>query len=194
MKRAIVLTVLIGLVFLFTTSCFSQETKAKCFDGIEVLTGFSWGKIHTKDNYNLIPLSIAFDFNLKPLAQKINFNPKQLFQFQIEPFVGLLYSPESDFETGVIFWLKMGLVPDTWKFQPYVRGGVGADYMTLHTREQSTQFNFTEQGAIGAHYYLTQNTALTLEGRIRHLSNSGIKTPNHGINTYSVMTGIAYKF
>lgn len=194
MKHNAILTVAAGIVLLLATPSFPEETKAKCFDGIEILTGFNWGKLRQKDNYNGIPLSVAFDFNLKELAKKINFNPKQLFQFQIEPFISLLTSPDSNFETGTIFWLKMGLVPETWKFQPYAKFGVGLDYMTLHTIEQSTQFNFTEQAALGVHYFLTNNTALTLEGRIRHLSNAGIKDPNHGINTYSVLTGIAYKF
>jgi predicted porin len=88
----------------------------------------------------------------------------------------------------------MGLVPETWKFQPYFKLGAGLLYMTLHTREQSTQFNFTEQCALGIHYYFTKNTAFTLEGRWRHLSNSGIKHPNHGINTCFINTGVSYKF
>jgi predicted porin len=67
-------------------------------------------------------------------------------------------------------------------------------YMTNHTPEQSTQFNFISSGGFGAHYFFTKNTALTLEGRIRHLSNAGIKQPNHGINTYLALAGIAYKY
>ncbi len=188
------LILMLGAVLLSAKSCPAAEAKTKSLVAVEVLSGFSWGKLHAKDNYNFIPLNVAFDFDLKPLTKKINFEPPSLLQFQIEPYLGFILSPESNFETGTTFWLKAGLVPESWKLQPYAKLGAGITYMTLHTREQGTQFNFTEQAGIGIHYSLTRNSALTLEGRWRHLSNSGIKDPNHGINSYSVVSGIAYKF
>ena len=195
MRRIIALLLLSGFIFFSSNAALAEETQQKNLQAIEFLTGFGWGKLtHGQRNYNLVPLNVAFDFNLKNLTQKINFNPQQLLQFQIEPFLGFVSSPESNFETGTVFWLKLGFFPETWKFQPYAKLGAGLDYMTLHTREQSTQFNFTEQCALGIHYYFTANTAFTLEGRWRHLSNAGISEPNHGINAYSVNTGIAYKF
>jgi predicted porin len=66
--------------------------------------------------------------------------------------------------------------------------------MTQHTREQSTQFNFTEQTGIGIHYFFRKNTAFTLQGRYRHLSNASIKHPNTGINTQFVIAGFSYQF
>jgi len=176
------------------SSGFADETGPKCLEGIEYLTGFGWGKLRAKDNYNLYPLLVDFDFNLKPLAQKLNFNPRQLLQFQIEPFISFVSSPDANIETGMSFFLKMGVLPDTSKLQPYVKVGLGIDYITQHTVEQSTQFNFIEQGGVGMHYFFQKDIALTLEGRIRHLSNSGIKHPNKGINTYFVVTGISYQF
>jgi len=184
---------LVGVLF-SVKECPALEVKTKSLVAVEVLSGFSGGKLHGQDNYHFIPLNVAFDFDLKPLTKKIDFEPRSLLQFQIEPYFGLILSPESNFETGTTFWVKAGLVPESWKFQPYVKLGAGITYMTLHTREQGTQFNFTEQCALGMHYFFTNNTALTLEGRWRHLSNSGISEPNHGINSYSVNTGIAYRF
>jgi hypothetical protein len=66
--------------------------------------------------------------------------------------------------------------------------------MTLHTRQQSTQFNFTEHLGAGMHYFFGKNTAFTLEGRARHLSNASIKEPNKGIDSYFVLAGILYQF
>jgi len=195
MRKTIVLLLLSGFIFFLSNASLAEETDQKSLVGVEFLTGFGWSKLtHDQGNYNMVPLSVAFDFNLKNLTKKINFNPEQLLEFQIEPFLGFISSPKNNFETGTVFWLKLGFFPATWKFQPYAKLGAGLDYMTLHTREQSTRFNFTEQGALGMHYYFTANTAFTLEGRWRHLSNAGISEPNHGINTYSVNTGIAYKF
>ncbi len=188
------LVVLSAFILLAANTSYAEETNQKSLVGVEFLTGFGWGTLKGHPNYNNIPFSAVFDFNLKKLTSKINFNPVQLFQFQIEPFLSFISRPKNNLETGTIFWLKLGLFPDTWKFQPYVKLGAGVNYMTLHTHEQSTQFNFTEQTALGIHYFFTNNTAFTLEGRWRHLSNGSIKEPNHGINSYSINTGIAYKF
>lgn len=172
----------------------AEEEKQKSLAAIEFLSGFGRGDLVRKPDYKLIPFLIGFDFDLKPLTKNLNFNPPQLLQFQIEPFISYCLEPDSNIETGTSFFLKAGLLPETSKFQPYLKAGMGLVYMSLHTSEQSTQFNFTEQGCVGLHYYFAQNTAFTLEGRFRHLSNAGIKQPNHGINTYFVTTGIYYKF
>ncbi|MFA5096353.1 MAG: acyloxyacyl hydrolase [Candidatus Omnitrophota bacterium] len=188
------LIILSVLIFLASGACLAEEAPQKTLTGIEVLTGFGWSNIKGQSNYNTVPFSVAFDLDLKKLAQKINFSPPQLLQFQIEPFIGLISNPKSNFETGVNFWLKMGFTPETWKFQPYIKLGAGLDYMTLHLREQGTQFNFVEYGALGMHHYFNANTALTVEGRWRHLSNCGIREPNDGINAYFLLTGISYKY
>ena len=181
------------IIFLISGQpCLAQEKKI--LSGIEFLTGFGWGKLRDKENYNLIPLSVAFNFDLKPLINKIRINPGGFVYFQIEPFLNAVSNPDSNLETGTSFWVKIGLLKETSKIQPYLKLGAGILYITQHTREQATQFNFSEQLGAGAHYYISKNTALTLEGRWRHLSNAGIKHPNQGINTYFVLTGISYKF
>jgi hypothetical protein len=195
MKKILIPAIFFVLILASRGACLAKEENAKCLESIEILAGFSSGElVRGQRSYMMAPLSVAFDFNLKNLTKKIGFDPAQLLQFQVEPFIGFITSPKNNLEAGTIFWLKIGLFPDTWKFQPYGKLGVGLDYMTAHIRQQSTQFNFTEQAALGAHYYFTKNTAFTLEGRLRHLSNSGIKEPNHGFNSYSLLTGISYRF
>jgi len=195
MRKILILLILLGLSLTSPGSSFAETENNKFFEGIEILAGFSSGELtRGQRSYMMAPVSVAFDFNLKNLTKKIGFLPAQLLQFQIEPFMGLITSPRNNLEIGTIFWVKMGFFPDTWKFQPYAKLGAGLDYMTAHIRDQSTQFNFTEQAALGMHYYFNPNTALTLEGRIRHLSNAGIKEPNHGFNSYSLLTGVSYRF
>ncbi|MFH0762892.1 MAG: acyloxyacyl hydrolase [Candidatus Omnitrophota bacterium] len=170
-----------------------EETKR--LEGIEFLSGFQWGKIHdTTRNYNVIPFIVDFDFSLKPLLRKININPAPLVQFQIEPFISFISSPHSNVELGSSFLFKVGLLPQGSKFQPYVKAGVGMIYLTQHFGEQGTQFNFIESGGMGMHYLLRKNVFLTMEGRIRHLSNAGISKPNHGVNCYLALAGLAYEF
>lgn len=194
MKQNTFLLILLIWVILLSHIGLAKDIKSKSLEGVEFLTGFSWGRLREKENYQLGPFMVDFDFNLKGLTKKLNFAPKQLFQFQVEPFFSIVSQPEPNIETGMAFLLKFGLLPQTSKFQPYIKGGVGMVYMTLKTREQSTQFNFIEHGGIGMHYFFKKNIAFTLEGRIRHLSNAGINHPNKGIETYFALLGISYQF
>ncbi len=194
MKRIGFFVILLTASLILSDMGLAQEKKQKCLEGIEFFTGFGWGKLRGKKDYHLTPFMVDFDFNLKPLTQKLNFNPRQLLQFQIEPFISFVSQPDNNVETGTSFLLKMGILPQTSKLQPFILAGLGMVYMTQHTREQSTQFNFTEQAGIGVHYFFRKNIAFTLEGRFRHLSNSGMKHPNTGINTQFVIAGISYQF
>lgn len=161
---------------------------------IEVLTGFGHSKIKEKGNYNLVPIIVDLDYNLKDLTKKIGFNPPVLLQFQLEPYISAVVEPNSNVELGNSFMFKVGLVPETWKLQPFVKAGAGFCYTSQHTREQSTQFNFIETGVVGFHYFFNKDSSIILEGRIRHLSNAGIDQPNHGINSYFGIIGISRKF
>ena|SRR3989338_8761500 len=172
----------------------AEKIKPKSLESIEFLTGFGWGKLRAKQNYNLYPLIVDFNFNLKPLAKKMNINPASLLQFQVEPFISPVSSPKSNIEIGTAFFFKIGILPHTSKLQPYAKIGAGFVFMTLHTREQGSQFNFIEQGGFGAHYFFKKNITFTMEGRIRHLSNASIARPNSGINTYFVVAGISRRF
>ena len=194
MKRTFCFVILLIASLLLSDMGWPQEVKPKSLEGVEFFTGFGWGKLRRKGNYHLIPLIVDFDFDLKPLAKKFNFNPSSLLQFQVEPFISPVLSPDSNVEIGTSFLFKMGLLPQTAKFQPFILAGLGMVYMTQHTREQSTQFNFTEQGGLGIHYFFRKNIAFTLQGRFRHLSNAGIDHPNTGINTQFIIAGLSYQF
>ncbi len=194
MKKIAFFVVLLTASLIISDMGLAQEEKQKFLEGIEFFTGFGWGKLRRKKDYHITPFMVDLDFNLKSLTQKLNFNPSQLLQFQLEPFISFVSQPHANVEIGTSFLLKIGLLPQTSKFQPFILAGPGIVYITQHTREQSTQFNFTEQVGIGMHYFFRKNIAFTLEGRYRHLSNSGIKYPNTGINTQFVIAGISYQF
>jgi len=194
MKKIVFLVILLVSSLLLSDIGLAQKEKPKYLQGLEFFTGFGWGKLRRKGDYHITPFMVDFDLDLKPLTQKLNFNPSQLLQFQIEPFISFASEPDTNVEIGTSFLLKVGILPQTSKFQPFILIGPGMVYMTQHTREQSTQFNFTEQAGIGMHYFFRKNIAFTLEGRFRHLSNAGIKHPNTGINTQFVIAGISYRF
>jgi len=191
MKKLTVIILAVVVTFVFLGVCRAEE---KSLQSIDFLTGFGWGKVRVKGDYHMYPVIVDLNFDLRPLTKKINFSPRSLLQFQVEPYMAGISEPESNFETGVSFFLKAGILPETSKFQPYIKVGSGFDYMTLHTREQSTQFNFASTGGVGMHYFFKEDTAFTLEGRFRHLSNAGIDHPNSGINSVFAVAGITRKF
>lgn len=177
-----------------TGICLAKEEESKFFQGIEFLSGFGIEKLHTQQTGHIIPIYVDFDFDLKPFTKKIGINPPGLLQFALEPFVSYVYGPKSDSEAGVNFVFKVGILPETSKFQPYLKASVGHIYMSQNTNEQATHYNYNEYGAGGFHYFFKKNTAFTLEYRIRHVSNGGRKSPNRGINTSFTILGISYLF
>jgi len=187
------LAVLLTLAIVLPAYC-TEEPKEKALEAIEFLSGFAKAKLRERGDYEMAPLIVDFDFNLKSLTKKIGLNPWGLFQFQIEPFFSTIYEPKINLEVGNGFILKLGILPEAFKLQPYIKFGPGIMYMTQHTNEQSTQFNFFEYAGAGMHYYFNQNHAFTLEGRWRHLSNASLDYPNRGITTFFVLAGIAYQF
>lgn len=195
--RKFFIFILLFFIFSIFNVCWSaktEEKKLKSLQAIEFLTGFGNGDIKEQDDYNLIPLFIDIDFNLKPFTKKIGLTSPGILQFVFEPFISYVSSPNDNVEVGNNFLIKIGFVPESAKFQPYFKGGLGLIYMSQHTREQSTQFNFNEYAGIGTHYFFKKNIAFTVEYRFRHISNAGRKHPNSGINTYFGICGISYLF
>ncbi|MDD4899916.1 MAG: acyloxyacyl hydrolase [Candidatus Omnitrophica bacterium] len=202
--------ILCAIVIIFAGTCQAEEAitettketaavepaqeKPHSLKGIEFLTGFGVARIREKGSYHVTPFLIDLDFDLKPLTKKIGINPSIMIQGIIEPFASYVSEPDNNAEIGNNFLIKIGFLPESSKVQPYFKGGVGVVYITQHTREQGTQFNFNEYAGIGMHYFFKKNIALTAEFRWRHLSNAGIDSPNSGINTNYGICGISYLF
>lgn len=199
MKKIKYFVVLFLGLWFFAQAGYADEGQPKGLEAVEFLSGFGRGRVHIHDpgereHLDQIPFLVAFDYNLKSLAQKINFNPGSLLQFQVEPFFSVVTQPEQNIETGVSFLLKAGLLPQSWSFQPYVKIGAGLDYMTLHAREQGGQFNFIDTAGAGFHYFFRKNTALTFDYRFRHLSNAGLESPNRGMESHFILSGVTFSF
>ncbi|MBX3347311.1 MAG: acyloxyacyl hydrolase [Nitrospira sp.] len=79
--------------------------------------------------------------------------------------------------------------------QPYVEGGGGPLWTNFdgRIREQGSDFNFLVWGGAGATYELTARWALNLGIRFSHISNSGLDTPNSGLNYLLPFAGVSAK-
>ena len=195
MRKLAVLIVFLFLV-LMPLALYAMDIT-KYISGVEVLSGY-FGVAQndlpeTNSTYEGVPLFVDIDFDVKPIAQKIGIHTTGRLDFVLEPFANTVLKPNDNIEAGSNFLLKY-VFPLSEKFQPYIKGGEGISYMSQHTQEQSTQYNFLSQAAAGFHYFFTDSLALTMEYRYRHLSNAGIKHPNNGINTDFILAGATYYF
>ncbi|MBP7216910.1 MAG: acyloxyacyl hydrolase, partial [Candidatus Omnitrophica bacterium] len=162
----------VSVLCIFGIVSFAQAEVSEWISGIEVLSGYASGNLKTpQEDYEMVPLIVDIDLDLKPLIKKLNIDPPMLVQFQLEPFISTVINPDPNVEIGNAFAVKAGIFPDTWALQPYLKVACGMVYMTQHTIEQGTQFNFIEYGGGGLHYFFSDGWAATIEGRFRHLSN-----------------------
>ena len=181
-----VLYLLVALLIIAPVSSFA-------LDSIEVLSGYMHADLERQGDYEVIPLLVGLNFDLKPGLSNIGLDIPGRLNFVLEPFVNTVYEPTSNVEVGSNFLIKY-VLPLTQTVQPYIKGGVGALYMSMHTDEQATQYNFLPQGAGGVHIFINEKTALTFEYRYRHLSNASTKHPNSGIDSDMFLGGISFFF
>lgn len=105
---------------------------------------------------------------------------------------GVFDAPGDAFEAGIapiVFKLDYDAGQ---RFVPYGIGGVGAMYTGLQGQELGGPFEFASFVGVGLHTFLSDNVALTLSWRIRHISNAGIKRPNRGLNTNFFLVGLEF--
>ena len=166
-----------------------QESKGWLKE-LGIFSGYGSGSLKEQDRYELIPIIVQFGFDLKKTLAKAGFRPPGSFNLNVEPFLSFVAGPDKNMEVGCIFMLKYAH-PVTKKIRVYLEGGLGPVYITQHTREQSTQFNFADQAGAGFSFLLKDNLALSLGYRFRHISNASIKKPNGGINSDMVLCGVS---
>jgi hypothetical protein len=77
-------------------------------------------------------------------------------------------------------------------FVPFIEGGEGIVLTTLDRIHIGGPFEFSSQGGGGFHLFFTYEDAITFSFRIRHISNSGIKSENSGLNTYFFAVGLSH--
>ncbi|MDD4879650.1 MAG: acyloxyacyl hydrolase [Candidatus Omnitrophica bacterium] len=137
--------------------------------------------------YDNVYLAGRFGFNLKKC---LNWKIPGMFLFMVEPFVNPVVKPSSNYEAGCSLGLKYAY-PVTSKFYPYIEGGTGGIYISERTRDQGSHANFVDHAGAGVYYFIKDNIALNAGYRYRHISNLGIKKPNSGIDTNSVIAGVS---
>lgn len=179
------------VIFTFLFLLFANILYA--LDSLEILSGYLVEEMKYEKDSKGVPLLVSLGFDGRPLFSKIGINTKGRIDFIIEPFINTIFEPKNNVEGGANFLVKY-VFPLSERFQPYFKGGLGALYMSQHVAEQGTQYNFLPQGALGFHFFVKENVAITCEYRHRHLSNAGFKKPNKGIDAKLYLGGISFFF
>jgi len=177
-------------IFLFS---LLSSVSLFALDGIEILSGYLEADLEQKEDYEGFPLFVALSYDVRPAFEIIGLKTQGRIDFVLEPFINTISSPDTNIEAGANLLLKY-VCPVTERLQLYIKGGAGMLYMSQHTEEQGTQYNFLPQIGAGIHLFLTNGMALSCEYRYRHLSNADIEKPNSGIDTEMILGGISFFF
>ncbi len=176
--------VLFAVVFFLCVSFSLMAFDIRKPDGKEVFITYGWDD-HLKNQGQYVHHTAGIDL-CYPLKWKN-------FQFQLEPFASVVSSPDVNGELGIVFFIKYTF-PVKFPIKPYIRGGSGIIVITQETEEQSTLFNFASQSGYGLSVDIGKDRYLLVEYRNRHVSNSDIKEPNSGIDSYIWLLGFGSKF
>jgi len=76
------------------------------------------------------------------------------------------------------------------KTVPYLEFGGGVLFSNHEVPFNTSNTNFLTHAALGFHFFMKENRALTLTTRYEHISNAGLATPNPGINTVQFQIGM----
>ncbi len=169
-----------------------EKTEKHFCDTFSILTGCGTGSLKfNQPDYHHIHLGLKFGWELgenqeRPYGKGATF-------FEIVPYINPVTSPSSEVEIGCEFLFKHLFCLKN-NFYWYIEGGVGPVYLTKGTQYQSGGFNFNDQAGVGIQKFIGKNKAWWAGYSFRHLSNAGIKQPNVGIGTHSVLIGSTFYF
>lgn len=161
------------------------------FDEIGFVTGFGSTDI-SKGYYQPFFLICHLGIDMKRFFPKLEKGRGSL-SFYLEPQVNPVTRPESDIECGIGLGFEY-IYPLTEKISLYIMGGIGPHYISVVTRDQANGFIFSDTAGAGFYYFLTNNSAINLGYRFRHMSNAGFAHPNHGIETHFGTIGYSIFF
>ncbi|MFQ5846316.1 MAG: acyloxyacyl hydrolase [Candidatus Methylomirabilales bacterium] len=103
------------------------------------------------------------------------------------------FEPEDGFAGGITAMFRYNFLPKGGgNFIPFVEFGAGIIFLDIGLKSQQDGFNFTPQGGVGFHYFVSERTAFTGEWRFHHISNAGIHSDNDGINDSLLMIGVSF--
>lgn len=119
-------------------------------------------------------------------------------EFLLEAFGGEVYQGPGRWLAGGSLLLRYNFVQPGARFVPFLEAGGGALDNDIHHNQTQrligAGFEFNLEAFLGAHYFVTDHLAVTLEGGYRHVSNANTASRNLGLNTLGGQVGVSYFF
>ena len=164
----------------------SDSHEGVHLDEIAIGSGYAWGHMKFTDaDFNAVPIFARFGFDMNSVFGMND--SKGTLQLALEPFCNPVTEPDSGVETGLnVFFRYLHPVAPSVKLVGEI--GSGPMYLSINSKEQGDAgFNFLNQFGLGAQVAVSDNSAITVGYRFRHLSNAGTSEPNRGINSNAVV-------
>ena len=174
-----------AVIFCNATTALAETPEKPFLKEFGVLSGYAKSDLKEDRHYNFIPVTLRFGLNLG------NFSSKDLIELEVEPFASFVTSTDTNTEIGANLLLKYGYFL-TDRICPYIEGGAGIVHQKYVTVSVNSHTSFLPQVGAGVSYFINKNVAVDAGYRFRHLSNAGIKEPNHGIDSDMWMAGISW--
>jgi opacity protein-like surface antigen len=152
-----------------------------------VMSGYGWSD---RDNVQFAPLFVHFGWYLPDVIDEPLSRYHLNLKWVVEPWVAGITNHQNAIELGVSPLLFKLDYDAGQTVVPFFFGGEGVLYTGLQGVNISGPFEFSSFAGAGVHFFLTDQIALSLSYRLRHISNAGIKHPNHGLNTQFVLIGL----
>ncbi|HUI43014.1 MAG TPA: acyloxyacyl hydrolase [Terriglobia bacterium] len=123
---------------------------------------------------------------------RFNRGPVGRFDWLSEGLVGGAVSPAARIIGYSLLFRLEGRTRGNTK--PILDFGAGVNNTTLdqHAYELTGGLQFTPQGGLGIEHYFSPQHAIVFEYRFFHMSNNGIREPNHGFNAAVFSVGFRW--
>ncbi len=168
----------------FRSDAQSASLEAGAAAGVAILGG--------RQRHDLALTSISYGHMLGDVRGEDHWY-RGNWELRGELFGGPQYSPNANYMMGLTPHLRYDFATGT-RWVPFVDVGAGVSATGIGAPDLSGTFEFNLQGAVGAHWFIRNNLAITAETRYLHLSCCGMRSPNLGLNAVAGMIGLSWFF
>jgi lipid A 3-O-deacylase len=158
--------------------------------------GLRSGYSISQRNVDMVPVHLRVGYTL--FKGKKWLFPSGALEVSAEPFASVITSITRPSNRSGSTEFGLGLPVLTYYFDlgnslyPYIEGGLGLLYTDLRGYNLGGHFQFLETVGAGATYFLSNNLAINLGWRYRHISNANIYKDNAGLNSSIILAGFSY--
>ncbi len=110
-----------------------------------------------------------------------------------EVFGGGQFEPGDAYAFGVTPGLRYNFETGT-RWIPFFDAGAGVTATDIGHPDLGGTFQFNLQTGPGLHFFIDNNTAITVQYRFLHISSAGLERPNNGVNTSACYVGMSWLF